>query len=247
MLESGGTVERETRLYDADRHETRTMRSKELSDDYRYFPDPDLLPLALTPELIEEVAGTLPELPEARFTRFVSALHLSEYDAGWLTQDPDIADYFEATLTVSEDAKLSANWVMGELSAALNRAERAVGECPVAAVDLGVLIQRINDGTISSKIAKTVFDALWAGEGNTDDIIESRGLKQMSDSGELKTIIDEIVRTNPQQAEQFRQGKEKVLGFFVGQVMKATSGKANPKQVNELLRTALSVIRHRNA
>jgi len=239
ILASGGRIERETRLYDPDRNETRVMRSKELSDDYRYFPDPDLLPLEISREFIDDVRLSLPELPAEKRTRFIETLGLSEYDAGWLTQDPDLADYFEALSTASGDAKLAANWTMGELSAALNREELTIAECPVAATQLADLIKRIADDTISSKIAKAVFDALWQGEGEVDEIIEQRGLRQVSDTGELAAIIAGIVSANPEQVAQFRAGKEKVLGFFVGQVMKATQGKANPKQVNELLRKAL--------
>ncbi len=239
ILESGGRVVRETRLYDPDRHETRAMRGKELSDDYRYFPDPDLLPLQIDAAYIEQVRQDLPELPAQKRDRFVAQLGLSDYDAGWLTQDPDVAAYFEAVTAACDDPKLAANWTMGELSAALNRDERTISSCPVSAEALGTLIQRIQDETISSKIAKTVFDALWQGDGDVDTIIEARGLRQVSDTGELGAIVDRIVADNPEQAEQFRAGKEKVLGFFVGQVMKATQGKANPKQVNELLRKAL--------
>ncbi len=239
VLSSGGTIERETRLFDPDRNETRSMRSKELSDDYRYFPDPDLLPLEISEDFINDARANLPELPAEKRTRFIENLKLSEYDAGWLTQDPDLADYFEAVSVASGDAKLAANWTMGELSAALNREELSIAECPVSASQLGDLIKRIVDETISSKIAKTVFEALWQAEGEVDEIIERRGLRQVSDAGELNAIIAGIVGENPEQAAQFRAGKDKVLGFFVGQVMKATQGKANPKQVNELLRNAL--------
>jgi aspartyl-tRNA(Asn)/glutamyl-tRNA(Gln) amidotransferase subunit B len=248
LLESGGRIEQQTLLYDPDRHETRAMRSKEYSDDYRYFPDPDLLPVHLTPELIEQARASMPELPAAKRERFITELSLSEYDAGWLIQDPDVADYFETVSAIAADAKLAANWVMGELSAALNRAELDIAASPVAAEHLGQLIVRIKDDTISSKIAKTVFEALWseargsgasAGANPVDAIIEAQGLRQMSDSGELEAIVAGIVADNPGQVEQFRAGKDKVLGFFVGQVMKATQGKANPKQVNELLRELL--------
>jgi aspartyl-tRNA(Asn)/glutamyl-tRNA(Gln) amidotransferase subunit B len=251
ILEGGGQIEQQTLLYDPERHETRAMRSKEFSDDYRYFPDPDLLPVHITPELMAAAQASMPELPATKRDRFVTELALSEYDANWLTQDPDVADYFEAANAVADDAKLAANWVMGELSAALNREELDIAASPVAPDQLGALIVRIKDDTISSKIAKTVFEALWRGAeagaaagvstaaNAVDAIIDAQGLRQMSDSGELEAIIDAIVADNPGQAEQFRAGKDKVLGFFVGQVMKATQGKANPKQVNELLREAL--------
>jgi len=244
ILESGGQIEQQTLLYDPERHETRAMRSKEYSDDYRYFPDPDLLPVRLTPEFIAAVQASMPELPAAKRLRFVTELGLNEYDANWLIQDPDVADYFETVAASAGDAKLAANWVMGELSATLNREELGIGASPVAPAQLGELIVRIKDDTISSKIAKTVFECLWSGEGGSgegqvDAIIDARGLRQMSDTSELEAIIAGIVADNPKQAEQFRAGKDKLLGFFVGQVMKATQGKANPKQVNELLRTAL--------
>ncbi|MGI9324905.1 MAG: Asp-tRNA(Asn)/Glu-tRNA(Gln) amidotransferase subunit GatB [Pseudomonadales bacterium] len=242
VLEAGGEIARETRLFDSERGETRSMRSKELSDDYRYFPDPDLMPLVLTEADIEQIRRTLPELPDARRSRYVATLNLTDYDAAQIVSDPELATFFETSATVSGDGKLAANWVLGELSAALNRTDTAVSDAPVDAPQLGVLITRIKDGTISGKIAKTVFEALWdaAGDTDVDRIIDERGLRQMSDSGELEGIIDEIIAANPKQVEQFRAGKEKVLGFFVGQVMKATQGKANPGTVNELLRARLA-------
>lgn len=242
ILEAGGTVERDTRLYDADRNETRSMRSKELSNDYRYFPDPDLLPVHLDEAFIESVRADLPELPAAKQARFQEAFALSEYDAIFLTQDPDLADYFEATAEAAGDTKLAANWVMGELSAALNRDDLAASDCPLPAQTLGRLIQRIKDGTISGKIAKGLFEKLWnsgSESADVDSVIEAEGLTQVSDTAEIAAIIDGIVNENPAQVEQFKAGKEKVLGFFVGQVMKATQGKANPQVVNELLREAL--------
>jgi aspartyl-tRNA(Asn)/glutamyl-tRNA(Gln) amidotransferase subunit B len=245
ILEAGGTIERETRLYDADRNETRSMRSKELSNDYRYFPDPDLLPLHLDEAFIESVRRELPELPEEKRTRYQDQFGLSEYDASFLTQDPDLAAYFEAVAESAGEAKLAANWVMGELSAALNRDELSVAECPLPAATVGRLIQRIQDGTISGKIAKELFEKLWkaAHTGDVPDVdatIEAEGMTQVSDTGEIAAIIDGIVTANPAQVEQFKAGKEKVLGFFVGQVMKQTQGKANPKVVNDLLREALA-------
>ncbi|MCZ6853188.1 MAG: Asp-tRNA(Asn)/Glu-tRNA(Gln) amidotransferase GatCAB subunit B, partial [Gammaproteobacteria bacterium] len=205
----------------------------------RYFPDPDLLPVRLTPEFIAEVKTSLPELREARKTRFISEFKLSDYDAAWLTSDPEVADYFEAALGTADDAKLTANWIMGEASAALHRDDLEWIDCPVLASELGQLIARIKDNTVSGKLAKIVFEALWAREGTVDEIIEVRGLRQLSDSGELGDIIEKIMSDNPDQVAQFRAGKNKLLGFFVGQVMKATQGKANPGQVNELLLDAL--------
>jgi aspartyl-tRNA(Asn)/glutamyl-tRNA(Gln) amidotransferase subunit B len=240
LLERGGTVVRETRLYDPDRNETRPMRTKEFSDDYRYFPDPDLLPLHLTRALIDEARATLPELPEARRARFAAAFDLADHAAARLTEDPDVADYFEALAAASGDPKLSANWVMGELAAALNREERGIAGAPVGPAQLAVLIRRLKDGTISSRLAKTVFEAVWAGEGEVDAVIEARGLTQVSDTGALETIVRRVVEDNPAQVAQYRAGKDKVFGFFVGQVMKATQGRANPQQVNDLLRTALT-------
>jgi aspartyl-tRNA(Asn)/glutamyl-tRNA(Gln) amidotransferase subunit B len=243
VLESGGQIRQETLQYDPERNETRPMRSKEYSNDYRYFPDPDLMPVHISAELIASARASLPELPAAKRERFVNEFGLNEYDATWLTQDPDIADYFEVVSSAADDAKLAANWVMGELSAALNRDELDIAASPVAPDQLGKLITRIKDQTISSKIAKTVFEALWSNDADNQDvdaIIDARGLRQMSDSGELEGIVAQIVADNADQAQQFRAGKDKVLGFFVGQVMKATQGKANPKQVNELLRKALA-------
>ena len=239
-LEAGLPVARETRLYDAAKDETRPMRGKEFSDDYRYFPDPDLLPLVIDDAFIEAVRAELPELPGARRRRFREEFGLGEYDANWLTRDPDAADYFEAAAkTDGGDAKLVANWVMGELTAMLNREGLSIGAAPVTAAALGRLIARIKDQTLSSKTAKTVFEALWAGEGKVDPIIDARGLRQLRDAGELAALIDGIVAEHPQQAEQFRAGRDRLLGFFVGQAMKATGGRANPGQVNELLREAL--------
>lgn len=239
LLESGGTVERDTRLYDAERNETRSMRSKELSNDYRYFPDPDLLPVEIDDAFIDAVAASMPELPEAKLNRYVTELDLSDYDAGWLTQDPDAAGYFEAVHAVSGNPKLSANWVMGELSAALNRAELDIAQSPLSAEKLGRLLQRIEDGTVSGKIAKGIFETLWQQGGEVDAIIAAEGLEQVTDTGAIQSLIDEIIAANPDQVAQFQAGKDKVFGFFVGQVMKASKGKANPQQVNELLRDAL--------
>ena len=240
LLESGGMVVQETRLYDANKHETRSMRSKEEANDYRYFPDPDLLPVELDDAFIESVRKTLPELPDARKARFVSEYGLPEYDAGVLTASRELADYYESAVQVAGGAsKLTANWVMGDLSGALNRDDLDITDSPVSAGALGGLLQRIEDGTISGKIAKQVFEAMWKGEGSADDVIEQQGLKQISDASAIEGIIKEVLDNNPKQIEQYRGGQEKLFGFFVGQVMKATQGKANPKQVNELLRKLL--------
>ena len=239
-LEAGLPVLRETRLYDAAKDETRPMRGKEFSDDYRYFPDPDLLPVVIDEAFIEAVRTELPELPGARRRRFREEFGLSDYDASWLTREPEVADYFEAaTGADGSDAKRIANWVMGELTAKLHRGGLSIDASPVTAGALGRLTARINDQTLSSKTAKIVFDTLWAGAADVDEIIKAQGLRQMQDSAELTALIKDIVAGHPQQAEQFRAGRDKLLGFFVGRVMKATGGKANPRRVNELLKEAL--------
>jgi len=240
VLEGGGTVVQETRLYDPDRHETRSMRSKEEANDYRYFPDPDLLPVEIDAAFLDAVRAQLPELPDAKKARFVAGHGLSEYDAGVLTASSEMADYFEAAASVAGGAgKLTANWVTGELAGALNKADCAIIDSPVDAAMLGGLLLRIEDGTISGKIAKQVFEAMWQGEGSADDIIEKQGLKQISDVSAIEGIIRDVLDNNPKQIEQYRGGQQKLFGFFVGQVMKATQGKANPKQVNELLKQLL--------
>ena len=246
-LEAGLPVVRETRLYDSARDETRPMRGKEFSDDYRYFPDPDLLPVVIDDAFIEAARAELPELPGDRRRRFQAQLGLGDYDAGWLTRDPDTADYFETAARIEgSDAKRVANWVMGELTARLNREGLAIAAAPVPATALGRLVARIEDETLSSNTAKTVFEALWdgadqpLGEDAVDAIIDGRGLGQKQDASELATLIRQIVAEHPQQVEQFRAGRDKLLGFFVGQVMKATGGKANPRQVNALLKEALA-------
>jgi aspartyl-tRNA(Asn)/glutamyl-tRNA(Gln) amidotransferase subunit B len=240
VLEGGGEVVQETRLYDADRDETRSMRTKEEANDYRYFPDPDLLPLEIDEQFIAAATASLPELPDAKRRRFAEQYRLSEYDANLLTASRELADYFESVARACNDAKLAANWVMGDLAAALNRAGREIADSPVSAEMLGAMLQRIQDRTISGKIAKQVFEAMWNGEGTADQVIEAKGLKQITDSAALEKIVVEIVAANPGQATQYRAGKEKLLGFFVGQVMKATKGKANPQQVNELLKRKLA-------
>lgn len=240
LIEDGGEVVQETRLYDPDKHETRSMRSKEEANDYRYFPDPDLLPVEITDEFLESVRAALPELPQVKYQRFLDEYALSEYDAGVLTASRPVADYFEAVAKASGEAKLSANWVIGELSSHLNNNDLAITESPVTAEMLTSLIQRIADKTISGKIAKEVFQGLWAGEGkHADEIIESKGLKQITDSSAIEAMIDDIIANNTAQVEQYRSGKDKVFGFFVGQVMKASRGKANPAQVNEILKDKL--------
>jgi aspartyl-tRNA(Asn)/glutamyl-tRNA(Gln) amidotransferase subunit B len=240
VLEGGGEVIQETRLYDADKDETRSMRSKEEANDYRYFPDPDLLPVVLDDAFIEEVRGTLPELPDAKRQRFSTEYGLSAYDAGVLTASRAMGDYYEAVVEAAGgEPKLAANWVMGELSAMLNKEGLDVEQAPVSAAMLGGMLRRISDNTISGKIAKEVFEAMWNGEGSADEIIEAKGLRQITDTGAIEAIVDEVIANNPAQVEQYRGGKTKVFGFFVGQVMKATKGKANPQQVNELLKAKL--------
>lgn len=242
VIEGGGKVVQETRLYDPDRDETRSMRSKEEANDYRYFPDPDLLPLIIEPEFLEQVRATLPELPEAKAVRYQEQLGLSAYDAGVLTASREIADYFEALLDKMgpEHAKLCANWVMGDLMGRLNREEIAIEDSPVKPESLAGLLKRIADNTLSNKLGKEVFEAMFKGEGEADEIIEKRGLKQITDAGVIEAIIDEVLAANPRQLAEYRSGKDKLFGFFVGQVMKAAKGKANPAQVNALLKRKLA-------
>ena len=239
VLESGGKVVLETRLYDSERDETRSMRSKESSDDYRYFPDPDLLPVEIPDELIESVRVTMPELPTAKRNRYIHELGLTDYEAGRLIEDPHGARYFDAVAELSADAKLSANWILGDVTAALNRDETNFVNVPIAPDQLGTLLNRIQDETITGKIAKSIFEILWTNGGSVDGIIESQGLRQLDDAKDLEGVVSQIISDFPDQVGQFRAGKQKILGFFVGQVMKATNGKANPKQVNEILRREL--------
>ncbi|HEX2242571.1 MAG TPA: Asp-tRNA(Asn)/Glu-tRNA(Gln) amidotransferase subunit GatB [Gammaproteobacteria bacterium] len=240
LLESGGVVVQETRLYDPIRNETRSLRVKEEAHDYRYFPDADLLPLEIDTALIESVRAELPELPDAKKARFVHDFGLSNYDAAVLTSTHELATYFEETVRhLDGNPKLAANWVMGELAAALNREGKDISASPVSPAELAGLLKRIADNSISSKIAKEVFEAMWAGQGDADQIIEKRGLKQITDTSEIEAIIDEVLTRNPQQLTQYRIGKEKLFGFFVGQAMKASRGKANPQQVNEILKRKL--------
>lgn len=240
VIEGGGAVVQETRLYDADKHETRAMRSKEEANDYRYFPDPDLLPVEIDSETIEAVRANLPELPDAKLQRFMSEYSLSDYDADVLTSTRPMADYYETVVKAADgEAKLSANWVTGDFAGTLNKESTNIKDSPVSAEMLGGMIKRIADNTISGKIAKQVFEAMWQGEGDADAVIESKGLKQVTDSGAIEKLVDEIIANNPAQVEQYRSGKDKVFGFFVGQVMKVSQGKANPAQVNQILKDKL--------
>jgi len=240
ILEDGGSVAQETRLYDSVKNETRSMRSKEEANDYRYFPDPDLLPVVIDDELLKEIKDRLPELPTEKKTRFIDKLGLSEYDAENLTSQKAMADYYEIIIDKGADVKLSANWVMGELSASLNKNQIDIQDSPISAPELFNLISRITDNTISGKIAKDVFRVMWDEKRSVDEIIKDQGLEQMTDVGALESVIDEIIAKNLNQVEQFKNGNTKLLGFFVGQVMKATQGKANPKQVNQILNDRLS-------
>ena len=239
QIEDGHGIQQATVLFDPDTGETRMMRSKEDAHDYRYFPDPDLLPVRLDESWIESIRAAMPELPEAMQARFQQEYGLSVYDAGILTGSRALADYFEAAAKKSGQPKLAANWIMGELSGALNRAELDILQSPVSSAQLAQLISRIQDGTLSGKLAKQVFEGLWAGEGEVDAIIEARGLKQVSDSGAIEKIVDEVLAANQKSVEEFRAGKEKAFNALVGQVMKASKGKANPAQVNEILKKKL--------
>ena len=244
ILEEGGQVVQETRLYNGDRDESRSMRTKEEANDYRYFPCPDLLPVVLEQRFLDEVRGELPELPQQKRERFESQFGLSTYDASVLSASRELADYFEQVQKTCGDAKLAANWVMGELSSLLNKEGLEIEQSPVSAEQLGGMILRIKDNTISGKIAKMVFEALAAGEGaSADEVIEKKGLKQVTDSGAIEAMLDEVLAANAEQLEQYRAADEakrgKMFGFFVGQAMKASKGKANPGQVNELLKKKL--------
>jgi len=241
VIEDGGRIVQETRLYDPDRDETRSMRSKEEAHDYRYFPDPDLLPLVVPEKWIEETRASLPELPEAKRIRYEREWGLTAYDAVTLTQSREMAEYFEDVAARPDvEPKLAANWVMGEVAAALNRSDLEITASPVSSEALAGLITRIRDNTISGKIAKDVFDGMWAGEGTADEIIEKRGLRQITDTGAIEKLVDEVLAANARSVEEFRAGKDKAFNALVGQVMKATKGKANPAVVNELLKRKLS-------
>ena len=241
LLEGGGKVIQETRLYDSVKNETRSMRGKEEAHDYRYFPDPDLLPLVIEASFIEETRKTLPELPDAKAERFQQQYKLSAYDAGVLTATRAMADYYELVVRDSgADPKIAANWVAVELSGLLNSENKEISASPVTAALMAGLLNRLADNTISGKIAKDVLVAMWAGEGDADAVIAKKGLKQITDSGAIEKAVDEVIANNPKQLEQYRAGKEALFGFFVGAVMKATQGKANPAHVNELLKKKLA-------
>ncbi len=239
LLEDGGTVVQETRLYDAERNETRSMRSKEVANDYRYFPEPDLLPVVLEDSFIQAIRATLPELPADKRTRFINQYSLSEYDASLLVDTRELADFYEATIELSREAKLTANWILGDLSAVLNRDGLSISESPVSAEALAGLIIRVADNTLSSKLAKQVFEGLLSNEGSADEIIATRGLKQVSDAGELVNMVASVIEANPGQVQQYLAAEpnkqKKLLGFFVGQIMKASKGQANPQLLNQLL------------
>lgn len=246
LIEDGGKVVQETRLYDADKNETRSMRSKEVANDYRYFPCPDLLPVVLSDEYIEQIRAELPELPDAKCARFESEYGLSAYDADQLTQERATADYFEQVATKSGEPKLAANWVMGELAALLNREDKSIADSPVPAEHLASLIARIKDNTISSKIAKQVFEAMANGEGDADTVIEAKGLKQVTDTGAIEKLVDDVLAANGAQVENYRSAdpdkRPKMMGFFVGQIMKASKGQANPQMINEILQRKLNAL-----
>ncbi len=244
ILEDGGKIIQETRLYDPNKNETRSMRSKEEANDYRYFPDPDLLPVQIEADLIKKIRSELPELPNAKKKRFIDQFKLSDYDSGVLTAQKEMADYFETCVkTAKGEAKLSANWIAGDLSASLNKDNKDITESPVSAEMLGGMIRRIKDDTISGKIAKQVFEAMWNGEGDADSIIESKGLKQVTDTGAIEKLVDVVIANSPDQVAQYQSAPEdkqgKLIGYFIGQIMKQSQGKANPKQVNELLKEKL--------
>ncbi|WP_218241997.1 Asp-tRNA(Asn)/Glu-tRNA(Gln) amidotransferase subunit GatB [Comamonas fluminis] len=241
QIEDGHKIQQATVLFNPDTGETRAMRTKEDAADYRYFPDPDLPPLVVAPEWVERVKADMPELPRAMAARFVESYGLPEYDATILTQSQAVAAYFEQTAAVCQQPKLASNWVMGEISRRLNMEEIGMDAVKVSSAQLGAMIARISDGTISNNAAKQVFEVLWTGEGNdVDAVIEAKGLKQMNDSGALEAIIDEVIAANPGNVEQYRAGKDKAFNALVGQVMKASKGKANPGQVNELLKAKLA-------
>jgi len=241
VLEDGGEVVQETRLYDADRDETRSMRSKEEANDYRYFPDPDLLPVEIDAAWVDELRATLPELPDAKRERFVAQYDVKPDDAEILTASRALADYYEAAVAASSGAPQAVgNWVIGELTGALNRDGLDIAESKVSAEQLAGLVDRIADNTISGKIAKEVFDAMWAGEGSADEVIAARGLKQITDTSAIEAIVDKVIAANPGQVAEYRAGKDKLIGFFVGQVMKETQGKANPGVVNKMLKAKLA-------
>ena len=238
-IESGNTIAQETRLYDSQKNTTRPMRSKEFANDYRYFPEPDLLPVILDEEFINSVKETMPELPNEKKIRLMEVYKLSEYDSSLLAADKDLANFFEEVTKESNSPKLSANWIMGEFLAELNKENLSIVESKVSAKQLGVLIRRIEDSTISGKIAKEVFEKMWASSKDTDDIISEQGLQQVTDLAEIEKMVEEVINKNPDQLEKYLSGKDRLFGFFVGQVMKASQGEANPKQVNDILKSKL--------
>jgi aspartyl-tRNA(Asn)/glutamyl-tRNA(Gln) amidotransferase subunit B len=239
LIEGGGKVVQETRLFDSNTGMTRSMRGKEEAHDYRYFPDPDLVPLVISPEWIEEVRKTLPELPEAKRTRFVEELGLSAYDAEVLASDRALADYFDACVTLAKDSKACANWIMGDVLRKLRETETSIADVPVSPELLTGLLTRIADNTISGKIAKTVFEKMWQTSRTADQIIEDEGLKQVTDTGAIEGLVDDVIAANPDQVAEYLGGKDKLIGFFVGKVMQASNGKANPGMVNQLLKKKL--------
>ena len=239
VIQDGSRVVQETRLYDAELNETRSMRSKEVANDYRYFPEPDLLPIVIDQAFIDSIRETLPELPDAKKARFVKEFGLSDYDASVITNNRDMAEYFESVTRDSGDAKLAANWITGDLQALLNKNNWEITESPIQAYRLAQLIARIKDNTISGKIAKRIFEGMIEDSSSVDDIIEEAGLKQVTDSGEIEKLVDEVIDNNPDQVQQFREGKQQVLSYLVGQAMKLSRGKANPNQVNQFLRDKL--------
>ena len=241
ILEDGGSVVQETRLYDADKHETRSMRSKEEAHDYRYFPDPDLPPMILSEEFIESVRASLPELPAQKQARFVDEFGLSDSDAALLASERETAEFFETVSNATQaDNKTLANWMNGELNAALNKSDLSITESPVSTTQFALLLDRLADNTLSGKTAKQVFAALWESDGEVDDIIEAQGLKQITDTGAIEAIVDDVIANCPDQVRQFKDGNDKVIGFLVGQVMQKSQGKANPQMANELLKRKMS-------
>ncbi len=240
VLENGGSITQETRLYNPDKNETRPMRSKEEANDYRYFPDPDLLPLVITEDMLNQAQGSMPELPYQKRERFMTQYALSAYDATILIANRDLADYFETVVKETEgQAKLAANWIISELLGALNRSDLEITECPIPASQLAKLVRRISDNTISGKLAKTVFETLWNEKQDVDVIIEKKGLKQVTDSSAIEQMIDKVLAANPEKVNEYRSGKEKLFGYFVGLLMKESQGKLNPQQLNESLKKKL--------
>ena len=240
IIEDGGKIDQETRLYDSDLDETRPMRSKEEANDYRYFPDPDLLPVIIDKDYINEIRDSLPELPSVKKARFIESYKLKSTDAEVLTSSKQLANFYEEVKQLTEiDSQTVANWIIGDFTAALNKDDLDVPDSKISASDLAGLLNKIADQTISGKIAKEVFDAIWKGEGSAEEIIKERGLVQITDDSEIETIIDQVIRNNPSQVKEYLSGKDRLFGFFVGQVMKETKGKANPQKVNEILKDRL--------